>query len=112
MKVVKKKEIKKAKITHNWKLLLVIIGLMIILGFVIGSIVKNNNDVEIVEGDSCVIDADCVPAPGCHPSTCINQENYVAPSEQMFCTAVCSGPLDCGAGSCDCVNNKCRVVPA
>jgi hypothetical protein len=24
---------------------------------------------------------------------------------------VCSGPLDCGAGSCGCVNGKCSVVP-
>ena len=29
----------------------------------------------------------------------------------LMCTMVCSGPLDCGAGSCGCVNGRCSVVP-
>ena len=112
MKVVRKKGIKKLKITHNWKLLLIILGLIIFLGFVITSIVKNNKVEDIVDEDSCFIDTDCVASRGCHPTECINQKNYVEPSEKLFCSQVCSGPLDCGAGSCGCVNNKCVVVPA
>jgi hypothetical protein len=30
----------------------------------------------------------------------------------MMCTAVCAGPLDCGAGSCGCVDGKCSIIPA
>lgn len=29
-----------------------------------------------------------------------------------MCTASCEGPLDCGAGSCGCVDKKCSVIPA
>ena len=29
-----------------------------------------------------------------------------------MCTASCEGPLDCGAGSCGCVNRRCDVIPA
>lgn len=29
-----------------------------------------------------------------------------------MCTMSCEGPLDCGAGSCGCVNGTCSVVPA
>jgi len=29
-----------------------------------------------------------------------------------MCTMSCEGPIDCGAGSCGCVEGKCRVIPA
>ena len=58
----------------------------------------------------CTGDADCVPAECCHPSGC----TAVAAKQacNLMCTASCEGPLDCGAGSCGCVNGKCSVIPA
>ena len=59
----------------------------------------------------CTGAADCVPAECCHPSGCV--KNGTARScAGIFCTMVCSGPLDCGAGTCGCVNGSCAVVPA
>ncbi|MFH0961485.1 MAG: hypothetical protein V1820_02275 [archaeon] len=57
---------------------------------------------------ACSTDSDCVPASDCHPSSCINQA-YYKPSNRA-CTAVCMGPLDCGAGTCECIVGKCSVV--
>ena len=112
MKVVRKKGVKRLKITCDWKLGLGIIILLIFLGSIIWIIVEDRREiVEIVGGDLCVENSDCVPASGCHPTECILKARYVEPSEKMICSAVCSGPLDCGAGSCGCVNNKCAVVP-
>jgi len=62
---------------------------------------------------SCIIDQDCVPAKCCHPSSCTNRAAAAALScENKLCTMSCEGPIDCGAGSCGCVNGKCAVVPA
>jgi len=87
---------------------IIIMAVLLVGGFFWFTSQMGEDDVE----DGCVSDDECVPISGCHPSKCINQENYIAPSEQMFCSAVCSGPLDCDAGSCGCVNNKCEIVPA
>lgn len=57
---------------------------------------------------NCNSDSDCVPAACCHPTECINK-NYAPDCFGIFCTQVCEGPLDCGAGKCACVNNKCAV---
>jgi len=59
---------------------------------------------------ACTQDSDCVPAQCCHPSSCINKEYKEVCTE--LCTAVCQGPIDCGAGTCGCVNGQCGVVPA
>jgi len=111
MKVVRKKRIG-IRIESNWKLLFVIIGLIIVLIFVIYIIVQDRNEiVEVIEGDLCVQDSDCVPSDCCHAIECVIKEK--APdcqSNPIFCTAVCSGPLDCNVGSCGCINNKCLVV--
>jgi hypothetical protein len=56
----------------------------------------------------CTRAEDCVPAECCHPTSCTP-----GPKKQpcnLMCTQVCEGPLDCGAGSCGCVNGKCSVV--
>jgi hypothetical protein len=63
-----------------------------------------------VQVADCTRDADCVPAECCHPSRCT-----AAGAKQpcnLMCTASCEGPLDCGAGSCGCVNKKCSIIPA
>ena len=67
-----------------------------------------NND-NLLDPHSCKNDKDCVPATCCHAEECINKEN--APKcKGVLCTAVCSGPLDCGKGYCGCVNGKCQVI--
>jgi len=58
----------------------------------------------------CTHYTDCVPAECCHPSSCVKESDRPS-CTGIYCTMVCSGPLDCGAGSCGCVNGKCRVVP-
>lgn len=63
-----------------------------------------------VDNQTCTIDADCVPAQCCHPTSCVNQASIHVCN--FLCTASCEGPLDCGAGSCGCNNGKCSVVPA
>lgn len=55
----------------------------------------------------CDTAADCAPAPTCHPKTCVPLAQAKA-SSGMACTMNCEpGTLDCGQGSCGCVNNKC-----
>jgi len=56
----------------------------------------------------CETDDDCVPEQCCHPTSCINEKYKTACS--TACTDSCEGPIDCGAGSCKCVNNNCTVV--
>lgn len=57
----------------------------------------------------CTSDSECVPAQCCHPTSCINYR-YKMPCTEA-CTLECSGPLDCGAGHCGCVDGRCRVIP-
>lgn len=60
---------------------------------------------------ACTAYDDCVPAQCCHPSDCTGTAS--APScEGTVCTMNCEGPLDCGAGSCGCVDGTCAVIPA
>ncbi|MEK6850875.1 MAG: hypothetical protein AABX85_04840 [Nanoarchaeota archaeon] len=58
----------------------------------------------------CTNDADCVPASCCHSKSCVVKSG--APDcKRIFCTQECSAnTLDCGQGSCACVNNKCLAV--
>ena len=109
MKVVRKKR-KGIKVEHNKWLFAIIILLLIFLGVVILTIFKDGNEiVGVVEGDLCIEDSDCVPVSCCHPNECVIKEK--APEcKTTFCSQVCSGPLDCGAGSCGCVNNKCAII--
>ena len=60
--------------------------------------------------EQCSVDADCVAAQCCHPTSAVNNAN--APDcSGVLCTAVCEGPLDCGAGEVKCISNKCAIVP-
>ena len=63
-----------------------------------------------VDNQTCTSDTDCVPAQCCHPTSCVNSASIHVCN--LLCTASCEGPLDCGAGSCGCVNGRCSVVPA
>jgi len=60
---------------------------------------------------ACTTDQDCVPAQCCHPSGCMNKA-LAPPCETKLCTMSCEGPIDCGAGSCGCVNGRCGVIAA
>jgi len=102
------------KISHNKRLFWIIIFLIILLIILIYFIL-NSEDTEIAENggigeiaNECQIDSDCVPASCCHPESCVTLDN--APDcSGMFCSQVCLGPLDCGAGNCGCVKGKCEV---
>ena len=57
----------------------------------------------------CVTDADCVPATCCHPSNCVSINNKPN-CEGIFCTQECApNTLDCGQGSCQCIDGKCKA---
>jgi len=87
--------------------MLIIVGVLLVVGFFW---FMGNLDEE--DGAVCFVDEDCVPISGCHPAGCVMKENLSESVDTMICTAVCSGPLDCGAGSCGCVNNRCEVILA
>lgn len=107
MKIIRKKR-EGIKIEYNKKLFWIIIVLLAILILLIYFIAKN--DKADKEGGECKIDEDCAPATCCHPDSCAPVEK--APEcKNIMCSMVCSGPLDCNAGSCSCVKGKCEVIP-
>ncbi|MBI5061545.1 MAG: hypothetical protein HZB67_04500 [Candidatus Aenigmarchaeota archaeon] len=63
----------------------------------------------ISEKDFCNVDSDCVPEECCHPTSCVNIQHRPN-CEGIMCTAVCQGLIDCGAGKCSCIDNRCQVV--
>lgn len=89
----------------------IILVLLLIIFFLILIFIANYffKDKKIIDEKYCEIDSDCVPAGCCHPDSCISKEKKPN-CDNIFCTAVCLGPLDCGAGYCSCLNNKCVVL--
>lgn|GEM_PF-2870589 len=57
----------------------------------------------------CSEDKECLPSSCCHAQECVNK-NFSQNCSGNYCTQECSSPLDCGAGTCGCVNKKCEVV--
>jgi len=83
---------------------------------IIDNIDEDNNGDEYNSGNldedgiECISDSDCVPAICCHASSCVPVKNAQDCSE-MFCTMECvEDTLDCGQGSCLCVNGKCNAI--
>jgi hypothetical protein len=115
MKIERKKGIEKPRLVHNKKLFWIIIGLGILLIVLIILIVidsKNNNSPNSNNNSSnkeCFQDSDCVASGCCHPDSCTSIDKKPG-CDDMVCTEECSGPLDCGAGSCGCISNRCQVV--
>ncbi len=103
-----RKKRKGIKIEHNKKLFWVIIVLIVVLIIVIYLIVQKSK-VDKVVLEECKIDEDCVPATCCHPDSCISVENAPV-CEDIMCSMVCSGPLDCGEGYCGCIRGKCNIL--
>jgi hypothetical protein len=68
----------------------------------------NTYDIETTHEVECMSDSDCVPETCCHPDYCV-PEGHAMDCSDVFCTQMCLGPLDCGAGSCVCVAGKCGV---
>lgn len=73
-------------------------------------IINDSRENSSYANDYCLNDADCVPAFCCHPNACVVKSG--APNcGRIFCTQECAAnTLDCGQGSCSCVNNKCLAV--
>jgi len=108
MKLEKKRGIDRIRIQHNKKLFWVIIVLIIILICLILYIKSQNEN--LGEGKQCLKNEDCIPATCCHPESCVPAEE-ASICRGVICSMVCSGPLDCGAGECGCVDGGCEVVP-
>lgn len=58
----------------------------------------------------CETDSECAPATCCHPANAVNKK-YAPDCSAAICTAVCLGPLDCGAGDIKCLENRCKIAP-
>ncbi|MBI2632722.1 hypothetical protein HYW75_06985 [Candidatus Pacearchaeota archaeon] len=99
---------KKAQMTAVLVILLIIaIGIFIFIYLLTPKVYKNN---EKEKDNFCSNDLECVPASCCHATLCSTIKNKQDCSG-IFCTASCEpGTLDCGQGSCKCINNKCKAV--
>jgi hypothetical protein len=92
---------------YRWKVPLI---LLLLSAIFMAGCVNSPGCCPVVNVTSCSNDTDCAPAGCCHPTGCINaayRDNCTATA----CTLECSGPIDCGAGHCGCVNGTCRVIP-
>ena len=88
----------------------VIIALLIVVVGVVLSFYYESKEVKDNGEAGCVFDEDCVAASCCHTSSCVSAED--APDcIGIYCTQVCQPEtLDCGQGSCKCVNKECKAV--
>lgn len=58
---------------------------------------------------SCSNDQDCVPQQCCHAVSCMNK-NFKKPCN-LLCSQECKvATLDCGQGSCKCINHGCEAI--
>lgn len=109
MGVEKKEEIKRFRITYNKTLFWIIIFLILVLIYIIYLIftLPQNNELNIY---ACISDLDCVQASCCHSNSCVPKS--LAPNCSGFaCTMSCDpNTLDCGQGSCKCLNKKCEAI--
>ncbi len=94
----------------------IVIGIIIILlvGFYL--IIREISRKNVLEGErnkieiECANDLECTLALCCHASICVPLSEK-PDCKGIYCTQVCEpGTLDCGQGSCNCVNNKCKAV--
>ncbi|MDO8563950.1 MAG: hypothetical protein Q7R87_02990 [Nanoarchaeota archaeon] len=102
---------------NKWVIAVVLIMIFVVIGFSLKQYIFVNKYIgeeDVLKENAkevlCQSDSDCVPKEACHPKTCINKE-FAQDSSGSICTAVCEpGTLDCGQGSCSCLNNKCNAV--
>ena len=69
----------------------------------------NNKCEENLENLKCQNDNECIPSSCCHAESCIPKDKAPV-CDKIFCSQDCSGPLDCRAGHCSCVNGKCKII--
>ena len=69
------------------------------------------NDPASSGGDTtCAADGDCAPSECCHAKTCMISTSAPKDCGEMMCSAECvEGTMDCGKGSCVCVEGACQV---
>ncbi len=75
----------------------------------IRSVVPECQDTNCLVADNCNTADDCAPAACCHPDSVVNKE-FAPDCSEAICTLSCEGPLDCGAGRIECLENKCAIV--
>lgn len=85
-----------------------VLGFLVL--FVAVTIVVLTQSQSIPQTYACIADEDCVPAQCCHPTSVVNKK-FAPDCEGIVCTAVCEGPLDCGAGRPACVSSRCVIMP-
>ncbi|GEM_PF-1306196 len=86
-----------------------VIIIVVVVGVLASFVLNDVDDVKPYK-DYCEVKEDCVPAECCHPENAVNK--YYSPNcTDVACTAVCGGPLECGAGAIDCIDNHCKIIP-
>ena len=61
-------------------------------------------------GKACTVDADCVPAECCHPTSCV-AANQAPDCADVICTLECRpNTMDCGQGHCACQDGQCAAI--
>jgi len=87
-----------------------IIAILIIIGIsLIGNHNGQNNGINATQQGECSTDGDCVRDSCCHAAGCVALGKALS-CKGIMCTQDCvPGTLDCGQGSCKCINNKCGV---
>ena len=118
MKIIRKKGVDKIRITHNKKLLWIILILIGLLIVVIYFGAKNNKKID--EGLSCKTNEDCVEVQtGCCPCSSGGEETCVLKSEVKSyqdklanCSkrTICTQMFNCKIKSCECINNTCSEI--
>ena len=65
---------------------------------------------DVVDRYHCKSNLECVAEQCCHPNSCIHR-NFGPDCKNVFCSTECApNTLDCGQGSCQCINNKCQAI--
>ena len=81
-----------------------IVSILVLLSILFSGCVQN-----IPLEKHCENNNDCVPAQCCHPISCIYKSQSPR-CENIACTEECKlGTMDCGQGSCVCIDNQCQV---
>ena len=96
-----------------WLIVLLIILIAIIFSYGVGNWIRKDKDSSDNGASAevyCESDADCVPSECCHPSSCATK-GFEEDCSGIYCTQECAPEtLDCGQGSCGCVNKKCKAL--
>lgn len=88
--------------------MIVAVFVILVIGIAFADI-KIESDDKNKDVKECSVNEDCVPEICCHATSCVAKEKQPN-CEGIACTLNCEPEtLDCGQGSCECVDNKCEV---